>query len=157
MCKGNMFLINLPDKTENSLCLKQFTVKGHNWVSLTYCGFNLYLVITRLIHNSKGLDSHLSLSSYWDWFNGYQEFLVESLLIVEHIGGIKIYILGSSKYRQRVGGSRKFYWGKIFFTKWRELQEEWFWWFEPFSKLKTTFCEYWISIKMKINMTSVSK
>ena len=27
-----------------------FTVKGHNWVSLTYYDFNSYLVITRLIH-----------------------------------------------------------------------------------------------------------
>ena len=29
--------------------------------------------------------------------------------------------------------------------------------FEPFSKLKTAFCEYWTSIKIKINMTLVSK
>ena len=43
----------------------------------------------------------------------------------------------------------------------------WWWWvggleilmgqFEPFSKLKTAFCEYWTSIKIKINMTLVSK
>ena len=39
---------------------------------------------------------------------------------------------------------------------WRE-PEEWFWWFEPFSKLKTAFCEYWTSIKTKTNMTCVSK
>ena len=44
-----------------------------------------------------------------------------------------------------------------FFTGWREPEEEWFWQFEPFSKLKTAFCEYWTSIKMKINMTCVSK
>ena len=49
---------------------------------------------------------------------------------------------------------QKFYWGD-FFTGWRELEEEWFWQFEPFSKLKTTFCEYWTAIK--INMTCVSK
>ena len=28
------------------------------------------------------------------------------------------------------------------FTEWREPEEEWFWWFEPFSKLKIAFCEY---------------
>ena len=27
--------------------------------------------------------------------------------------------------------------GGIFFTGWREPEEEWFWWF------KITFCEYW--------------
>ena len=30
-------------------------------------------------------------------------------------------------------------------------EEKWFWQLEPFSKLKTAFCEYWSSIK--INMT----
>ena len=29
--------------------------------------------------------------------------------------------------------------------------------FEPFSKLKTAFREYWTSVKIKINMTWVSK
>ena len=33
--------------------------------------------------------------------------------------------------------------------------EEWFWPFEPFSKLKAAFCEYWTSIKIKIRMTCV--
>ena len=28
-----------------------------------------------------------------------------------------------------------------FFTRRWEPEEEWFWWFEPFSKLKTAFCE----------------
>ena len=40
--------------------------------------------------------------------------------------------------------------------RWRE-SEEWFWQFEPFSKLKTVFRECWASIKIKINMTCVSK
>ena len=31
------------------------------------------------------------------------------------------------------------------------------WQFEPFSKLKTAFCEYWTPIKIKINMTSLCK
>ena len=47
--------------------------------------------------------------------------------------------------------------GGIFFTGWKEPEDEWFWQFEPFSKLKTAFCEYWTSIKIKINMTCVSK
>ena len=51
------------------------------------------------------------------------------------------------------GGSRKFYWGGIFFTGGKEPEEEWFWRFETFSKLKAAFCEYWTSIKIKINMT----
>ena len=38
-------------------------------------------------------------------------------------------------------------WGD-FFTGWREPEEYWLWWFEPFSKLKTAFCECWISIKI---------
>ena len=29
-----------------------------------------------------------------------------------------------------------------FFTGWWEPEEEWLWPFEPFSKLKTAFCEY---------------
>ena len=36
-------------------------------------------------------------------------------------------------------------------------EEKWFWQFEPFSKLKTAFCEYWTSDKIKISVTSVSK
>ena len=36
-------------------------------------------------------------------------------------------------------------------------EEEWFWQFEPFSKLKTAFCEYWTSDKIKISVTCVSK
>ena len=38
-----------------------------------------------------------------------------------------------------------------------EADEEWFWRFEPSSKLKTAFYEYQTSIKIKINMTEVSK
>ena len=44
-----------------------------------------------------------------------------------------------------------------FFTRWRKPEEEYFWWFKPFSKLKTAICECWTSIKIKINMTYVSK
>ena len=56
-----------------------------------------------------------------------------------------------------VGGwNRKFYWGD-FFTGWREPEEAWFWRFEPFSKLKTAFCESCTSIKIKIGMACVSK
>ena len=44
-----------------------------------------------------------------------------------------------------------------FFMSWRESDEEWFWSSEPFSKLKTTFCKYWTSIKIKISMTYVHK
>ena len=54
------------------------------------------------------------------------------------------------------GDDRKIYWGR-FFTGWREPDEKRFWRFEPFSKLRTTFHECWTSIKIKINMTCVSK
>ena len=59
----------------------------------------------------------------------------------------------------QVGGwNRKLYWvGGNIFTGWRKPEQEWFWWFERFSKLKTAFCEYWTSIKIKTNMTCVSK
>ena len=38
-----------------------------------------------------------------------------------------------------------------------EHEEEGFWQFEPFSKLKAAFCENWTSIKIKINMTVFPK
>ena len=47
--------------------------------------------------------------------------------------------------------------GGDFFTGWREPEEERFWWFEPFSKLKTALCEYWTSIKIKITMNCLSE
>ena len=53
MCRENRFLTVLlykPVRKYWELTLTQFTVKGHNWVSLTYCDFNSYLVTTRLIH-----------------------------------------------------------------------------------------------------------
>ena len=40
----------------------------------------------------------------------------------------------------------------LFIGCWKS-EEEWFWPFKPFSNLKTTFCEYWTSIKIKISMT----
>ena len=47
--------------------------------------------------------------------------------------------------------------GGDFFTGRLEPQDGWFWWFKPFSKLKTAFCEYWTSIIIKISMIYVSK
>ena len=55
------------------------------------------------------------------------------------------------------GGGIGYFTRGNFFTGQREPEEEWFWQIEPFSKLKTTFCEYWASIKMKINLVCVSK
>ena len=46
-------------------------------------------------------------------------------------------------------GNQKFY-GGSFLPDW-EPEEEWFWQSEPFLKLKTALCEYWTSIKIKIN------
>ena len=40
---------------------------------------------------------------------------------------------------------------EIFIGLW-ESGEEWFWLFEPFSKLKTTFSKHWILIEIRINM-----
>ena len=42
-------MISLLDKTETHFD----TVEVHNWVSLIYCGFNLYLVISRLTHEEN--------------------------------------------------------------------------------------------------------
>ena len=39
----------------------------------------------------------------------------------------------------------------------RKPEEEWFWWFKPFLKLRAAFRGYWMSIKIKINITCVSK
>ena len=44
-----------------------------------------------------------------------------------------------------------------FFTRSWEPEEEWFWQFKNFSKLKTAFFEYWASIEIKISTTCVSK
>ena len=35
-----------------------------------------------------------------------------------------------------------FAWG-VFFIEWWGSDEEWFWQFKPFLKLKTTLCKYW--------------
>ena len=64
-----------------------------------------------------------------------------------------------------VGGIRNFAGGGIFLPGGESLrrsdfgdpEEEWFWWFKSFPKVKTAFCEYWTSIKIKINMTCVPK
>ena len=78
----------------------------------------------------------------------------------------KIFLYNFQKYMNRVmvfqiavrGGRIANFMGVAnFFTGWREPEEEWFWRFEPFSKLETAFSEYWASIKIKINMTCVSK
>ena len=47
--------------------------------------------------------------------------------------------------------------GEDFFNRWLEPGEDWFWAFETFSKLKTDFCEYWTSIKIKISINWVYK
>ena len=65
------------------------------------------------------------------------------------VGGVNPHALGG-------GGSVILLGERIFFTGWRE-PEEWFWWFEHFSKLKTAFCEYWTSLKIKINMACMCK
>ena len=44
-----------------------------------------------------------------------------------------------------------------FFIGWWESEEEWFWPFELFSKLKLTFCKYQTLIKIKIVLTFVYK
>ena len=41
-----------------------------------------------------------------------------------------------------VGGNRKFCWREITLPGWWKPEEEWFWRFQPFSKLTTAFCEY---------------
>ena len=64
--------------------------------------------------------------------------------------------LRSGGIQPQEGGNWKFCWGR-FFTGWWEPGEEWFSWFKPFSKLKTAFCEYCTSIKIKINMPCVYK
>ena len=46
-------------------------------------------------------------------------------------------------------------WSKYVVERW-EYDEEWFWPFELFAKLKATFCTYctyWLSIKIKFSMT----
>ena len=41
-------------------------------------------------------------------------------------------------------------------NRWRQLGK-WFWWFEPFSKLKAAFYEYWTLLKIRISMTCLTK
>ena len=61
----------------------------------------------------------------------------------------------SAQWKLEIGNGN--FAGGNFFIGWWEPEEEWFWQFEPFLKLKTAFCEYWTSIKIKISMTCVSK
>ena len=42
----------------------------------------------------------------------------------------------------RVGGESEILLGVDYFPWWKEPEEEWFWQFEAFSKLKTADCEY---------------
>ena len=73
------FMISLPDKTQNSLWQSsQLRV-----IIESACDCNLYLVTTRLIHKLKTtglLQGLLSLSSFRDWSNEYQELLLKSKL-----------------------------------------------------------------------------
>ena len=53
-------------------------------------------------------------------------------------------------------GIGNFTWGIFFLLGkfcWWESDKEWFCTSEPFSKLKTRFCKYWTSIKIKISTT----
>ena len=50
------------------------------------------------------------------------------------------------------GGTGNFA-GWDFFICWWESDEEWFSPLKRFSVLKTTFCKYWTSIKIKISMS----
>ena len=61
------------------------------------------------------------------------------------------------KFPSPVRGSEILLRGGDFFTGWWRPEEEWFWQFKPFSKLKTVFCYYRTSIKIKLSMDCVSK
>ena len=56
-----------------------------------------------------------------------------------------------------IGGEWEILLQRYIFIGWWEPKKERFWLFEPFSKLKTTFCKYWTLIKIKISMTRVYK
>ena len=139
--------------------MKQFTIKGHNWVSFTYCDFNLYLVTNRLIHKFKStgwLQGHLSLSSLRDWFNECQEFLVKSKLS-PHSGSVepwgsctpymkrchKVFYIWVFQIALSGSGKSEILQLVIFLLGEGNLRRSDFWRFEPFSKLKTAFCQYW--------------
>ena len=67
-----------PARYDWELTLKKLPVSGHNWVTFN-CDFNFYLTITRSIQNLKTagwLQGYLSLSSFRDGSNEYQEPLV---------------------------------------------------------------------------------
>ena len=70
----------------------------------------------------------------------------------------QIVVRGGGGVSTQWGGIRNFTeGGRIFFTGCWQPEEEWFWQCKPFSKLETAFCEYWTSIKIKLNTTCVSK
>ena len=70
-----------PDRLDWELSLTQFTVKGHNWFSLTYCDFNSYLVITRLIYEERlGMCYHkITQIMQFGWTNFYHSFISRKL------------------------------------------------------------------------------
>ena len=87
--------------------------------------------------------------------------LVNNVFATVHYLGFNIKLLffftqNFRSFPDFVSKSSEHCWGD-FFTRWWESEEEWFWRFENFSKLKTAFCEYWTLIKIKISMICVSK
>ena len=82
-------------------------------------------------------------SPQWGYEQGTFQFGMQHLK-----QGFSNSIKGRGKPRL-IGGNRKFCWG-IFFIGWWETIKEWFWPFESFSRLKTTFFKYRTSIKIKM-------
>ena len=76
--------------------------------------------------------------------------------LVNNVFASVLFLLNFRSFPDFVSKSSEHCWGD-FFTRWWESEEEWFWWFKNFSKLKTAFCEYWTSLKTKISMICVSK
>ena len=79
--------------------MTQFTVKGHNWVSLTYCDFNLYLAITRLIHKERLGESRVQ--NYGVPSRSTQPFIL--LRLLKWVPGISGNLVVKSKLSPRSG------------------------------------------------------
>ena len=71
----------------------------------------------------------------------------------------KLLILANQDFSKSNSGltDGKFCWGGILFIWWWKSEEDCVWPFEPFSKLKKTFCKYLTSIKIKVSTTCLYK
>ena len=101
--------------------------------------------VLEIFTNSTGKGLCWSLFFSLKWWNYIKTFVSRVFQIAVRGGGWGVI--------PRIGN----FTGGDFLLGQRNPRRSVFWWYKPFSKLKTPFCEYWTSIEIKINLTCVCK